>query len=121
MHGFPLVQNKEYEEVAKGISKSLTAAGISHKIDVTGTSIGKKYARTDELGAPFAITVDSTTSVTIRERDGKDQVRVNLKEVVVVVKELTAGVKTWADVWRAHRVRRQSRLRNLLNKLCFPC
>ncbi|KAM0984690.1 hypothetical protein EV2_012468 [Malus domestica] len=118
---FPLVQNKEYEEVAKGISKSLTAAGISHKIDITGTSIGKKYARTDELGAPFAITVDSTTSVTIRERDSKDQVRVNLKEVVVVVKELTAGLKTWADVWRAHRVRRQSRLRNLLNKLCFPC
>ncbi|RXH80088.1 hypothetical protein DVH24_041235 [Malus domestica] len=89
--------NKEYEEVAKGISKSLTAAGISHKIDITGTSIGKKYARTDELGAPFAITVDSTTSVTIRERDSKDQVRVNLKEVVVVVKELTAGLKTWAD------------------------
>ncbi|KAB2599246.1 glycine--tRNA ligase 1 [Pyrus ussuriensis x Pyrus communis] len=70
---FPLVQNKEYEE----------------------------YARTDELGVPLAITVDSTTSVTIRERDSKDQVRVNLKEVVVVVKELTAGVKTWADVWRA--------------------
>lgn len=33
---FPLVQNQKYEEVAKFISKSLTAAGISHKIDITG-------------------------------------------------------------------------------------
>lgn len=33
---FPLVQNQKYEEVAKLLSKSLTAAGISHKIDITG-------------------------------------------------------------------------------------
>jgi glycyl-tRNA synthetase (class II) len=38
---------------------------------VTGASIGKQYAKTDELGVPFAVTVDSTTSVTIRERDSK--------------------------------------------------
>ncbi|PQP98909.1 glycine--tRNA ligase mitochondrial 1 [Prunus yedoensis var. nudiflora] len=57
---FPLVQNQKYEDIAKDISKSLTVAGISHKIDITGTSIGKRYARTDELGVPFAITVDTT-------------------------------------------------------------
>lgn len=33
---FPLVQNQKYEDVAKVISKALTAAGISHKIDITG-------------------------------------------------------------------------------------
>ncbi|CAN1333941.1 Glycine--tRNA ligase, mitochondrial 1 [Linum perenne] len=33
---FPLVQNQQFEDVAKTISRSLTAAGISHKIDVTG-------------------------------------------------------------------------------------
>lgn len=36
---FPLVQNQQYEEVSKLISKSLTAAGISHKIDMTGLLI----------------------------------------------------------------------------------
>ncbi|XP_028754173.1 glycine--tRNA ligase, mitochondrial 1 [Neltuma alba] len=96
---FPLVQNQHYEAVAKSISKSLTAAGISHKIDVTGTSIGKRYARTDELGVPFAITVDSESSVTIRERDSKDQVRVNVEEAASVVKGVTEGHTTWADVW----------------------
>ncbi|XP_061337119.1 glycine--tRNA ligase, mitochondrial 1 [Gastrolobium bilobum] len=96
---FPLVQNQKYEEVAKDISKSLTAAKISHKIDITGTSIGKRYARTDELGVPFAITVDSTSSVTIRERDSKDQVRVDVDKAAIVVKEVTEGQRTWSDVW----------------------
>ncbi|XP_041014352.1 glycine--tRNA ligase, mitochondrial 1-like [Juglans microcarpa x Juglans regia] len=96
---FPLVQQQHYEEVAKVISQSLTTAGISHKIDITGTSIGKRYARTDELGVPFAITVDSTSSVTIRERDSKDQVRVSVEEAASVVKEVTDGRRTWADVW----------------------
>ncbi|MCE2055391.1 hypothetical protein HAX54_042510 [Datura stramonium] len=99
---FPLVQNQQYEEVAKLISKSLTAAGISHKIDITGTSIGKRYARTDELGVPFAITVDSTSSVTVRERDSKDQVRIDVEKVASVVREVTDGVSTWADVLKMY-------------------
>ena len=66
-----------------------------------GTSIGKRYARTDELGVPYAITVDSTSSVTIRERDNKQQIRVNVDEVASVIKEVTDGLSTWADVqWR---------------------
>ncbi|CAK9320823.1 unnamed protein product [Citrullus colocynthis] len=98
---FPLVQNQQYEQVAKVISKSLTVAGISHKIDITGTSIGKRYARTDELGVPFAITVDSASSVTIRERDSKDQIRVSVEEAALVMKDVTDGLKTWQDVWSA--------------------
>lgn len=63
-----------------------------------GTSIGKRYARTDELGVPLAITVDSTSSVTLRERDGKQQIRVSIEEVASVVKEVTNGLNTWNDV-----------------------
>ncbi|PWA91469.1 glycyl-tRNA synthetase / glycine--tRNA ligase [Artemisia annua] len=62
------------------------------------TSIGKRYARTDELGVPFAVTVDSTTSVTIRERDSRDQIRVNVDEVATVVKDVSEGRTTWADI-----------------------
>ncbi|CAK7336847.1 unnamed protein product [Dovyalis caffra] len=95
---FPLVQGPLYENVAKHIAKSLAAVGISYRIDITGTSIGKRYARTDELGIPFAITVDSTSSVTIRERDSKVQIRVDVEEAASVVKELTNGQSTWANV-----------------------
>lgn len=67
----------------------------------SGTSIGKRYARTDEIGVPLAITVDSTMSVTIRDRDSKEQIRVDIEEVASVVKEVTDGQSTWADVmWR---------------------
>jgi glycyl-tRNA synthetase len=98
---FPLVKIEKFDIVAKKISKALTAAGISHIIDITGTSIGKRYARTDEIGVPLAITVDSTTSVTVRDRDSKDQVRVEVDEVASVVKEVTDGQSTWADImWR---------------------
>ncbi|KAI3736345.1 hypothetical protein L6452_15884 [Arctium lappa] len=99
---FPLVQNQQYEEVAKHISRSLTAAGISNKKDITGTSIGKRYARTDELGVPFAVTVDSTSSVTIRERDSKDQIRVSIEEVAAVIKDVSEGRSTWADILKKY-------------------
>ncbi|CAK9143545.1 unnamed protein product [Ilex paraguariensis] len=66
-----------------------------------GTSTGKRYARTDELGVPFAITVDSTSSVTVRERDNKQQIRVNVEEVAAEIKEVTDGLSTWGDVlWK---------------------
>ena len=85
---FPLVQNEKYEVTTQLISKSLSGVGISHKIDITGTSISKRYARTDELGVPFAITVDSETSVTIRERDSKEKIQVSVEEVASTVKEV---------------------------------
>ena len=61
--------NEKYELTNQLISKSLTKAGIPHKIDITGTSIVKRYARTNELGVPFSITVNLETSITIRERE----------------------------------------------------
>ena len=52
--------------------------------DVTG-SIGKRYRRQDEIGTPYCVTVDFDTetdnSVTIRDRDSMQQVRVKLDEL----------------------------------------
>ena len=98
---FPLVQNGKHEVTTQIISKSLTGEGISRKIDIIGTSIGKRYARKNELGVPFPITVDSKTLVTIRERDSKEKIRFLVEEEAYVVKEVTEGHSTWAYVlWR---------------------
>ncbi|CAH2034062.1 unnamed protein product [Thlaspi arvense] len=97
----PLVQKQQLEEATTHLSKELKSARIKHKIDITGTAIGKKYARSDELGVPFAITVDSETSVTIRERDCKEQVRVSLEKAASVVSALAEGKMTWDDVRKA--------------------
>jgi glycyl-tRNA synthetase len=52
--------------------------------DVT-QAIGKRYRRQDEIGTPYAVTVDFDTledqAVTIRDRDSMEQVRVPLAEV----------------------------------------
>lgn len=45
--------------------------------------------------------MDSTSSVTIRERDSKQQIRVNVDEVASVIQEVTDGQSTWGDVlWK---------------------
>lgn len=60
-------------------------------------------ARTDEIGVPFAVTVDSTDSVTIGERDSKEQIRVSIDEAAsTTVKELADGQSTWSDIMRRH-------------------
>jgi len=49
-------------------------------------SIGRRYARVDEIGVPWAITVDHETlkdgSVTVRRRDDQKQIRVAVDEVL---------------------------------------
>lgn len=61
----------------------LTRAGVSSKIDDSGSTIGKRYARTDECGIPFAITVDFDTlkdeTVTLRDLDTMKQVRMPVR------------------------------------------
>ena len=49
------------------------------QVDDSSGSIGRRYARTDEIGVPFGITIDFDTlknpkTVTMRERDSMDQV-----------------------------------------------
>lgn len=54
-------------------------------MDDTGQSIGKRYARTDEIGIPFGITVDYQTleehSVTLRELHTMKQLRVPIADL----------------------------------------
>jgi len=58
----------------------------------TSGSIGRRYARSDEIGTPFCVTVDFDTetdgSVTIRDRDTTAQVRVKVKDLKDVLRKL---------------------------------
>lgn len=53
---------------------------ISHKVDDSSGSIGRRYARTDQISIPFGITIDFDSlkapfTATLRERDSTKQVR----------------------------------------------
>ena len=72
---------------------------LPNKVDNSSGSIGRRYARNDELGTPFALTIDfqSVTdgTVTLRERDSTRQVRGSLEDLVPVIKELVSEKKSW--------------------------
>jgi len=77
----PLAKNKpEIVEMAKNIKKDLQPA-MRAVYDDTG-GIGKLYARQDEIGTPFCVTVDhqslEDSAVTVRDRDTWEQNRIAL-------------------------------------------
>jgi glycyl-tRNA synthetase len=84
---FPLMP-KEHAAYALRVADDLAAAGVRTKFDDAGT-IGKRYARMDEAGTPFCVTVDGRTleagpehdTVTLRDRDSKAQERVAVAEL----------------------------------------
>jgi glycyl-tRNA synthetase len=88
---FPLVTKDGLEELARQVDGLFRGAGIRTNYDGSG-SIGRRYARADEAGIPFCITVDHQSrdddSVTIRWRDTQDQVRLPISHLVDSVKEL---------------------------------
>jgi glycyl-tRNA synthetase len=62
------------------IAALLTQATISHKVDTSSGTIGRRYARSDEIAIPFAITIDFDTlkqpyTITLRERETFKQIR----------------------------------------------
>lgn len=81
---FPLVKKEGLPELAQEIKAELEDYDISCVYDQSG-SVGRRYARQDELGTPYCITVDFDSkekgTVTIRDRDTTNQVIVPIKEL----------------------------------------
>ena len=100
----PLSQNQEFMPFVKELSEALTRNGVSHKVDDSSGSIGRRYARTDEIGVAFGITIDFDTvnktphTATLRDRDSMRQIRAEVSELPNVVRDLANGNITWADV-----------------------
>ncbi|GKE78929.1 glycyl-tRNA synthetase, partial [Tanacetum coccineum] len=67
------VTDPNAKQLARSISVKLKAAGVVRELDLSGESMGN--VRTDELGVPFTVVVDSTTSVTIHERDSNEKIK----------------------------------------------
>ena len=69
---------------------SLLAKDFMCDYDESG-SIGKRYRREDEIGTPFCVTIDFDTlennSVTIRDRDTMEQIRLPIEELSKYISE----------------------------------
>ena len=85
----PLVKKDGMPEKAREIIAALLKAGVNAKYDEKA-SIGKRYAKHDEIGTPWCVTVDGDTllndTVTVRDRDTTQQIRLPIAEVVATIK-----------------------------------
>jgi len=97
---FPLMKKGKQADVAKDIVKDLQKR-MNVNYDVSG-SVGRRYARNDEIGTPFCITIDDETliekTVTIRDRDTAIQKRVKIKDLRNILTDLVEGYITFADI-----------------------
>ncbi|MCL4328103.1 MAG: glycine--tRNA ligase [Candidatus Thermoplasmatota archaeon] len=82
---FPLFKKDGLSEVAREIFSRYSKADPFCVYDEAG-SIGKRYARQDEAGTPYCVTVDYQTkedhTVTVRERDTGKQIRLAIDDLV---------------------------------------
>jgi glycyl-tRNA synthetase len=88
---FPLLCRDGMPEKAREVYESLKSKGFMAERDDAG-SIGRRYARADEIGTPYCVTIDHRTledsTVTIRDRDTTDQIRVGVEELPKVLRSL---------------------------------
>jgi len=100
---FPLMARDGLDTIADDITRTFHKKSILAEYDDNG-AIGRRYRRQDEIGTPFAITVDYTTkennTVTLRDRDSMEQVRIPIPELTETVGALVEGRITFTSLHR---------------------
>ena len=100
----PLSSHPSFDPYVKRLSHRLRAMRLSHRVDDSSASIGKRYSRNDELGTSFGITVDfdsvKDNTFTLRDRDSTKQIRASEDEIAAALKGLFEDTETWEDVFK---------------------
>jgi len=98
---FPLMARDGLDVMAKEIARTLQMQGILAEYDDSG-AIGRRYRRQDEIGTPFAVTVDYDSledqTVTLRERDSMQQVRIPKDQLVDLIPALIRGKSSFSSL-----------------------
>lgn len=91
---YRLINHQPFDPIIEEMRKTLQAQNIATRVDSSSGSVGRRYARADELGIPFGITVDFQTlidqSVTVRDRDSMAQIRVPQRSLYQLIAQLTS-------------------------------
>lgn len=99
----PLVARDGLPERAREIWSQLKDAGLTVEYEEKG-SIGKRYARQDEIGTPIAVTVDYQTleddTVTLRDRDSWRQVRQEASRLPELLRSYINGEREFDELGR---------------------
>lgn len=98
----PLSSNAAFQPFADELEAIFAEEDLECKVDSSSVAIGRKYARADELGIPFNVTIDFDTVkdrvITLRERDSTSQVRIPMSSIGAEVRALVLGKASWQDM-----------------------
>ena len=98
----PISANSECNSMVDEIAKDLMDSDLATRVDKSSATLGRRYARADELGIPFAVTVDfqsvSDGTVTLRERDSTKQVRLHKDEVTMLLFKVVHNKSSWEEI-----------------------
>jgi len=87
---FPIIKGDKFESLAREIYQDLKL-DFHINYDASG-SVGRRYARNDEIGTPYCITIDDKSikqkDVTIRNRDTTEQIRVKINQLAETLNKL---------------------------------
>lgn len=104
----PISSNPECNTVVDEIASELMDSDLATRVDKSTAALGRRYARSDELGVPFAVTVDFETlkdnTVTLRERDSMKQVRLSRDEVAPLLFRVVHKKITWEQILQKYPV-----------------
>jgi len=98
---FPLMNRDCLDDIAREITRRLIRHHILAQYDDSG-AIGRRYRRQDEIGTPYTVTIDYDTlednTVTIRERDSTEQIRVPIERLPEIFSMLISDAITFPEL-----------------------
>jgi len=104
----PISSSPETNAVVDEIAASLMDSDLFTRVDKSTASLGRRYARSDEVGVPFAVTVDFETltkdTVTLRERDSTVQIRLPKVDVTRLIFDIVHNRTTWEEAKKKYPV-----------------
>lgn len=95
-----ITRDARYADILRTLRRDFALdTGIAWTVDESSATLGKRYSRNDEMGIPFAVTVDFDSfddqKCTLRERDSCTQIRLPIMEVQRVLLELIELGVAW--------------------------
>lgn len=95
----PISSHDGCNAIVDALAKELMKKHLFSKVDKSGAALGRRYARVDETGIPFAITVDFQSlvdgTVTVRERDSMEQIRLGKGDAVALILDFVNAQTNW--------------------------
>ncbi|KAL7676385.1 hypothetical protein ACOME3_002639 [Neoechinorhynchus agilis] len=107
----PLSGQNSLFELCEEVSTLLKKSGIAHRVERSSSaSIGKRYARCDEIGIPYGITIDFDSlkqrDCTIRQRDTMQQIRVKLSDLTKILLDAVNGNVEWSRLMEMYPMKK---------------